>query len=208
MSRQAWLFIAAILLFAFGGCSLVQSDRVQEQADGLPKLTCDQLIQNGPAGNNFLKLTDVRLCSGGYAFRRDMDADMVMYMPVYSAQLPKEPRPGDLRLVLEIFDDRERTRLLAQPDVGELTCELWTRADQLHPWVCETLAAKYPGIRIKKCRVLSVGLHEPTPAKAREIWWYAIISFAIGTGILIWLAWKRSQMFIHSESLDLQDQAV
>jgi hypothetical protein len=59
MSRQAWLFIAAIFLFAVGGCCLVQSDRVQEQADGLPRLACDQLIQNGPAGNNFLKLTDV-----------------------------------------------------------------------------------------------------------------------------------------------------
>jgi hypothetical protein len=137
-----------------------------------------------------------------------MDGDMVMYMPIYSTQLGKEPRPRELRLLLEIFDDRERTRLLAQPDVGELTCELWTRADHVDPWVYETLAAKYPGIQIKKCRVLSVGLHEATPAKAREIWWYAMISFVIGSGILAWLVWKRSQMFIHSETMDLQEEAV
>ena len=133
---------------------------------------------------------------------------MQMYIPVYSAQLGKEPKPRELRLLLEIFDDRERARLLSQPDVGELTCELWTRADQLDPWVCDGLAAKYPGIQIKKCRVLSVGLHEPTPSKAREIWWFAIISFVVGSGILGWLVWKRSRMFIHSETLDPQEQPV
>jgi hypothetical protein len=192
MSRQAWLLVACIFSLAYGGWCFVLSPRVREEANGLPKLTCDELIQNGPGGNPFIKLTDVRLCSKGDVMRIDMDAAMEMYLPIYSARLAKEPEPRDLTLLLEILDSRDRDRLLARPDVGELTCELWTRADKLDRWVCDGLAAKYPGIRVKNCRVLSVGLHEPTEIKAGRIWSYAIVSSVSGGVLLCWLVWRRA----------------
>src|SRR5215471_13999276 len=116
-------------------------------------MTCDELVRNGPGKNQFLKLTDVRLCSGGYAFYRDMDAAMEMFIPIYSSRLAQEPPARELTPLLNIEDDRDRERLLARPDVDELICELWWRVDQLEPWVTDCLAAKYPGIRFRNCRV-------------------------------------------------------
>jgi hypothetical protein len=200
MNRRAWLVVASLCLFAYGAWCVVLSRRVEEQAGGLPRMTCDQLIQNGPRGNAFITLTDVRLCSAGYVFRRDMDAATRMYLPIHSARLRQEPRPRELTLLLEILDDRDSERLLAQPDVGELTCELWTRADQLDPWVREGLAAKYPGIQLKKCRVLSVGLHEPTIPKAQRIWWDAIVSLVLGATILVWVAYSHHMSFIRQNT--------
>ena len=96
---------------------------------------------------------------------------MEMFIPIYSSRLAQEPPARELTLLLNIEDDRERERLLARPDVDELICELWWRVDQLEPWVTDCLAAKYPGIRFRNCRVVSVGLHEPTPIKAQQVWW-------------------------------------
>ena len=191
MTRQAWLAIAFIALFLHGGFCVVQSYWIQAEAENLPRMTCDELIRNGPQGNQFITLTDVRLCSRGYAFYRDMDAAMSMYLPIYSERLGQEPQPRQLALLLEILDDRDRENLLGRPDVGELTCELWTPVDRLDPWVREVLATKYPGIQLAKCRVLSVGLHEPTVLKAYRSTWFGLESFFLGTIMLAWLIWPR-----------------
>ena len=191
MNRWAWLLLACVCSFDYGAWCVALSGRVEEEAGRLPKLTCDQLIKNGPGGNNYITLTDVHLCSRGYAFYRDMDNAMQMYLPIYSSRLPQEPWPRDLAILLEILDDRDRERLLAQPDVGELTCEIWTRVDQIDTGFHEVIAAKYPGIQLKKCRVVSVGLHEPTVLKAQRIRQDAIVSFVLGGALLGWLAWRR-----------------
>jgi hypothetical protein len=189
MNRQSWFVVACVALFLHGGFCLVQCRRIKAEAENLPWMTCEELLRNGPRGNHFITLTDVRLCSRGYAFHRDMDAGMKMYLPIYSARLAQEPQPRELVLLLEILDDRDRDRLLGRPDVGELTCEIWTPIDSLDPWVREALAAKYPGIKLANCRVLSVGLHEPTVIKADRAWWYGIVSFLIGITILGSLIW-------------------
>src|SRR5260370_837764 len=133
-------------------------------------MTCEQLAQNGPGGKQFLRLTDVRLCAGGHAFHRDMDAALETYIPFYSARLGREPRPGELTLVLEILDDRDRERLLGSPNVGELPCQIRPNA-RLEPWAQQELATKYPGIALAPCRVVTVGLQEPTVARANRSWW-------------------------------------
>jgi len=204
MTRRSWLIVAAFALFLHGGCCLELSPRIRKQAENLPRMTCAELVRNGPGKNQFLKLTDVRLCSGGYAFYRDMDAAMEMFIPIYSSRLAQEPPARELTLLLNIEDDRDRERLLARPDVDELICELWWRVDQLEPWVTDCLAAKYPGIRFRNCRVVSVGLHEPTPIKAQEVWWYGIVSFLLGgaaLGLFIWLRVRQRSPEMESERL-------
>ena len=86
---------------------IVKSNRWSDLAKSLPRMTCDDLIQKGPGHNQFIILTDVHLCSRGDALRRDMDADMQMYVPIYSGRLMKEPPPAELKLLLEVLDDRE-----------------------------------------------------------------------------------------------------
>jgi hypothetical protein len=108
-----------------------------------------------------------------------MDGAIEMYIPIYPGRLVQEPAPAELRLLLEVLDDRDWDALRASPGPLEFACEFWTRAEQLHPWVLQTLEAKYPGIQVRRCRVASVGLHEPTAVKAERSWWFAIESFLL-----------------------------
>ncbi len=169
-------------------------------------MTCDDLIQKGPGHNQFIILTDVHLCSRGDALRRDMDADMQMYVPIYSARLMKEPPPAELKLLLEVLDDRERERLLARPDAGELIVELWTASGQLGPWVKDRLGAIYPGMQLAKCRVLSVGLHEPSALRIGSAMQEGIVLLIVGFGCQAgWQVWRfRKNTQSESRSFNLR----
>src|SRR5262245_16550550 len=116
-----WLVVSGLLLM--GGCTLVSRDRIRHDWENLPRMTCDQFIQNGPGGHEFIQLTDVHLCTSGYVWQR-FEHDLELYVPIYPAHLGKEPPPQQLWLVLEILDDRDHKRLLAQPNVGELICQV------------------------------------------------------------------------------------
>jgi hypothetical protein len=205
MNRKWWYAVVSILLLIHGWYCVDHSRTVEQHALQLPEMTCDQLVQNGPGRNNYLKLTDVRLCTRGEAFSRDMDAALQTFIPIYSARLGQEPRPGELRLLLEILDDRDRDALLACPGPVEFACEIWTRADQLDEWVYRALESKYPGIQVRKCRVVTVGLHEPTAVKAHRSWWYGILSFLIGGSLLGWLVFLRPATLVVEGEGDLHD---
>ncbi len=118
-----------------------------------------------------------------------------------------EPAPANLRLLLEILDDRDRDRLLASPGLLEFACEFWTRPEQLDRWVYQVLEAKCPGIQVRKCRVVSVGLHEPTAIKATRSqsrmmhrgvscsgWIDALASGEICLGVADWVADRSAQV--------------
>jgi hypothetical protein len=173
MTRQRqpkWLVVVVAGLFCCGIFMAASSRRTEQLAHSLPRMTCADLIRLGRAAPKFVTLTDVHICENGYAFRRDMDAAMEMYVPAYSTKLAKAPRAADLVLLLEVLDDREQERLLERPEFGELTVELWTAAAGLDPWIPDTLATMYPGIQVANCRVVSVGLHEPSEFRARYEW--------------------------------------
>ena len=165
-SQPKWLIGLTAFAFLCGIFLVATSLRKADRAHGLRRMTCEDLIGNGPGTDQFLTLTDVHLCSAGHAVRRDTDAAMEMYIPIFSDRLKQEPQPADIALLLEVLDDRDREQLLECPDVGELNVELWTRAAQLDPWVLDRLGSIYPGIQLAKCRVLSVGLHEPSALHA------------------------------------------
>jgi hypothetical protein len=113
-----------------------------------------------------------------------------MYVPIYSARLLNEPAPAELKLLLEVLDDRPRDQLLARPNVGELMIELWAPPGRLDPWVKDRLGAIYPGMQLANCRVLSVGLHEPSALRIRSAMQegIALVIAAIGcqAGWQIW----------------------
>jgi hypothetical protein len=185
------LTIALALLIAHGIFCVWNSGSLRRKADVLPKMTCADLLKDGPRGNPYLTLTDVHLAGGGAVFHRDMDEAIEMYVPIYSTRLPREPQPQELKLLLQVLDDRDQERLLEHPDIGDLTCELWTRPGDFDQWMHDGLAAKYPGMPIERCLVLSVGLHEPTPAKAVRSWWFGIESFVAAAVLLACGLWMK-----------------
>src|SRR5262245_47045884 len=110
--QPKWLMGLSALLVLWGALLVGAGYRTERFANDLPRMTCDDLLKMGRAAPQFVILTDVQLCQTGHAFRRDMDAAIEMYVPVYSTKLKKEPRGAELTLLLEVLDDRERRRLL------------------------------------------------------------------------------------------------
>jgi hypothetical protein len=189
-ARTCWFLTASLLCFAYGGCCLVLSGEIRERAASLPRMTCHELVRNGPGKYRFIQLTDVQLCSRGHAFYRDMDAAMQMVIPIHSRQ-EKEPAPADLALLLDIHDDRDRESLLADPDVGKLNCQVDRGIADIDPGFVEYLQTRYPGLRKANLRLVSVGLHEPTEIKSVRTWWHGIVASLVAAAILGWLVGQR-----------------
>ena len=168
-AQPKWLLCVSGIVFLCGAFLVAASLRTAECARGA---AANDVRRFGPkwtrSASEFITLTDIHLGSAGDAFRRDMDSSMEMYVPIFSNHLKQEPQPADITLVLEVLDDRDRDRLLERPDVGELNVEFWTPAGQLDPWVFDRLGSIYPGIQLAKCRVLSIGLHEPSALHVRS----------------------------------------
>jgi hypothetical protein len=202
--QPKWFVAISAGLFLCGAVFVAGSQQTAQRAKALPRMTCGDLIRMGRAAPPFVTLSDVQLCGSGHALRRDMDAAMEMYVPVFSTRLKKEPRAADLVLLLEVLDDRERDRLLGQPAVGDLTVELWTDARSLDPWVGDRLATIYPGIRLANCRVLSVGLHEPSEFRARHEWRDGIGMLLLATACqLSWWICRHISRFRKSVAREL-----
>ena len=194
LHQPKWLLGISAGLLLIGTIFVAASQRTERRAKALPRMSCEDLLKKGRAAPQFVTLTDVHLCGGGHAFRRDMDAAMEMYIPVFSTRLKQEPRTADLVLLLEVLDDRERDRLLSQPAVGELTIELWTDVRELDPWVGNSLAMMYPGMQLANCRVLSVGLHEPSEFRGRHEWRDGIVTLALAAACQLgWWIWRFSE---------------
>jgi hypothetical protein len=205
MSRRAWFAGSGLLLLA-GGLSITNSVIIGERAKRVPVMTCDRLVTQGPGPEGYVTLSDVRLCSRGYVFRRDSisPGDMELYIPVYASRWESEPEPRDLFFVLEIRDDDDRERILEQQRAVEFTCQVHRGSGRLEPWVQESLAAKYPGMRLADVSVLTVGLHEPTARRARSAATYGILELLAGGAILARLNWRKkstsSRTPLHTDS--------
>jgi hypothetical protein len=190
LKQPKWLIGVFALLVLWGAFEAGSSYRTERLAKELPRMTCDELIRKGRSAPQYVILTDVHLGAAGHAFSRDMDAAMEMYVPVYSTKLKKEPRGPEFSLLLQVLDDRDFRRLRERPDVGELTVELWTAAADVDAWVEATLSKMYPGFRVTRCRVISVGLHEPSLFRAENQWIDGIGMMTLGAvGQLGWWIW-------------------
>src|SRR5689334_23035897 len=124
-----WVPLISCALLLYGGCCLVQSPMERQEAAAVPRMTCAQLIKNGPGNNRYVALTDACLSSRPSVAEWDGETGALeMYHPLYEAHQPQEPPPRDLALVLCIMDEMERRRIrddsnqrkqLGQPGLGE-----------------------------------------------------------------------------------------
>jgi hypothetical protein len=198
-----WLLLTALGLFTYGAYCLVQAPRVREQAQAVPRMSCNQLVQNGPGASRYVALTDAHLSDGKSISERDGDTGALeLYHPIYAAHLQQEPDPHGLRLVLCILDEVERRRIrddrdqrqrLGQPGLSELTGEVQAGADQLPPWARQGLTEKYRGLSLDKCWVLIVGRYEPTAIRAASFVQHSVVSLLVAAALLLaWWIWGRA----------------
>jgi hypothetical protein len=162
-------------------------------------MTSDELALNGPPADGQVTVIDLRPCREYVATRHDFDLDF--YVPAYPAGLGQEPTPRDLAFLLQIWDDDTRRRLMEQPGQVEFTCWAHRRArvvevcqgpGQIEEWVRDGLQKKYPGIRLPKIVVLTIGHGStPTPERARSGFRYGIGELLIGGALLSWVAFQR-----------------
>ena len=201
------VFVAAIGALLYGGYCLVQSPLVQQEAARVPKMTCNQLIQNGAANHRYVTLTDACLSSRRSVGQQDSDTGALeMYHPFYAANLVQEPAPRDLNLILCIMDEMDRRRVrddrkqrqqLGQPGLSELTGEVTQGAAQLPSWARQGLRGQFPGIALGQCWVLTVGRYEPTMMRAERLRWHGLLSASAGGVLLLgWLVWRRAALTI------------
>ena len=202
MKRRSWFLLASLGLLAYGVLCLVRFPIERRRALAVPRMTCGQLLQKSPVVEEYVTLTDVRLCRGGFAFWRDAmsPGDVDVFIPVYPAALQAEPPPSDLRLLLEVqdADDWERLR---KAGVVELTCLVHTGSRRVADWAQKHLETKYPGIRFANLVVLTVGLHEPTMAKAGSLLSHGIVATSAGAVALVWLMWRRKAAPVTSDPI-------
>jgi hypothetical protein len=167
MTRSSWVLVVGILALSYGGCVVPNSYAVRELAERVPRMTCDELVRNGPGPNEYVTLTDVRLCRGGYVFRRDSFNGSLdeLVQPVYSARLARPPEPQELALLLRITDDQEKDELIGQPGTVEFTCAVSKGVRKVDAGIARALEDKYPSIQLARCWLLTVGNLEPTAAR-------------------------------------------
>jgi hypothetical protein len=183
MPQRSGFFLGGACLFALGLLlCLVTGPDVRERAARVPRMTFDELQRNGPGAHPYVTVTDARVCAGGFAFDNDADTGALdqLIVPVYDGSLREEPKPRDLQFLLRICDGREKDRVFARPDGVELTCEVRNDLGRIERWLLEDLAKQYPGIRLERCRLLTVGLHEPTEERARSVTLTGLTCLAAG----------------------------
>ena len=139
-----------------------------------------------------MTLTDVRLCRGGFAFWRDAmsPGDVDVFIPAYPAALQSEPPPRDLRLLLEV-QDADDWQHIRNAVAVELTCQVHKGPARVAAWAQKHLESKYPGIQFANLVVLTVGLHEPTMARAESLLRHGIVATSTGAVVLVWFLWRR-----------------
>jgi hypothetical protein len=212
------VLVVAVGVLLYGGYCLIQSPLVRRAAASVPRMSCADLLKNGPGNHPYVALTDAWLNLGRSVSRRDSDTGAVeMYHPLYPANLKEEPAPRDLSLIVCIMDELERRRIrdvrnqqhqLGQAGLGELTGAVTAGAD-LPPWARQGFADKYPGIPLAQCWIITIGRHEPTELRAQKLMNHGILATLAACGmILCWCIWHIASKASSSSSTTPQTSAA
>jgi len=195
---NSWTIAIGALLFLTGGCSITTSYVTQDRLAHVPRMTCDQLVRNGPPADGQVIVTDLKPCREVVGTRYDDSLDS--YVPAYRADLNQQPEPRDLAFLLQVWDDDANRRLLNEPNPGEFSCwgnrrarvvEVCRGPGQIEKWVKDGIEKKYPGIRFAQLTVLTIGHGStPTPERVQSAWRYGIGELLIGTALLSWGAFR------------------
>ena len=200
MRKHFWIAVIAVGMLAYGGHSLWEAPAMRRAIENLPEMTCEQLVRDGPGRHRYVVLTDAALTSGRSVAERDSESGALeLYHPIYPAAESKEPPAVQLNLILGVLDESERRRARddrnqretqGQPGLSPLIVEVTTTADQLPAWAQEGLANNYRGILLSRCRVVTIGLDEPTAAHAQRLQWRGLGFTTLGLMILGWCVWR------------------
>ena len=107
MSRLSWVLVASLGLLAYGVLCLLRFPIERQRALAVPRMTCGQLLQNGPVEAEYVTLTDVRLCRGGFASWRDamFPGDVDVFVPLAESLtqslLPQQHAPTAFLLLVK-----------------------------------------------------------------------------------------------------------
>src|SRR5262245_20919198 len=195
MSRRGWFLVVSLGLLAYGVLCLVRFPIERQRALAVPRMTCRQLLLRGHVADEYVTLTDVRLCRRGFAFWRDAmsPSDVEVFVPVFPADLPSEPASPDLKLLLEV-QDADDWRRIRDSGTAEVTCQVHEGGLRVEDWAQRDLGLKYPGLHFAEVLVLTVGLHEPTMAKADMLLRHGIVATSVAVAILLWLRRRKASM--------------
>jgi len=199
--RKSFFFaVVSLGMLAYGRHCLRKAPEMRQAIDNLPEMSCEQLVRDGSGGHRYLVLTDAALTSGRSVGMRDSESGALeLYHPIYAAGNAKQPPAVELKLILGVFDETDRRRLRDDRDQRQvhrqtgfspIVIEVSTTADQLPDWAQEGLAKGYPGIVLSRCRVVTIGLDEPTEAHARHLQWRGLGLTALGVIMLGWCVWQ------------------
>jgi hypothetical protein len=197
--KHFWLSLIAVGMLVYGGHCLHEAPAMRQAIENLPEMTCEQLVRDGAGGHRYVVLTDAVLSGGRSVAERDGESGALeLYHPIYPAAKAKDPPAVELSLVLGVLDESDRRRVrddrnqrqtLGQPGLSPLTVEVTGTADQLPAWAQEGLANNYRGILLSRCRVVTIGLDEPTAVHAQHLQWRGVGFAVLGVIILGWCAW-------------------
>jgi len=198
--KHLWLSVIGVGTLAYGGRCLREAPAMREAIENLPEMTCEQLVRDGANGHRYVILTDAALSGGRSVAERDGESGALeLYHPVYPAARAKEPPAIELNLVLGVLDETDRRRVRddrnerekqGKPGLSPLIVEVSLTADRLPAWAQEGLANNYRGILLSRCRVVTIGVDEPTPANAQHLQWRGFGFTALGVMLLGWLVWQ------------------
>ena len=192
MSRRGWFLVVSLGLLAYGVLCLVRFPIERQRAMAVPRMTAGQLLEKRPVSGEYVTLIDVRLCRRGFAFWHDAmsPGDVDVFVPIFPAALPSEPAPRDLKLLLEV-QDADDWRRIRDTEIAEVTCQIHQGGGRVDDWAQKDLGSKYPGLHFPDVVVLTVGLHEPTMAKAGNLLRDGIVAASAGVLALAWTLWQR-----------------
>ena len=173
--------ILTFALLIYGVICLVQVPTARRRAAALPQLGLGEFVRRGPVDGEYVTVTGLKLADRGFAFWRDAmsPGDIDVFVPVYSKDEAAEPPPEKLEALLEVqnLDEWERIRNGSTVDV---TARVHHGTTDLEEWARDSLAERYSGLRWDSLIVLSTGLHEPTPEKARLLLVHGVVSGIAG----------------------------
>jgi hypothetical protein len=173
------------------------SDRLQEQAANLPRLTCDQIMQKGPGtgADDLVIVTDVRPCSREPVYWRtgggDIHVDEYFYLPVYPTGAANEPENRDVTFLYFATSREAGLSLLGQPAGTEITCTVHEAFREMDTETQELLVSRYPGLRVRTCWLLTTHRTGPMTEWAEEAYRNGIGFLVVGAlliagAILLW----------------------
>ena len=196
-----FLLIGGVLCLGFGGCNLVVSQRWQEREPNIPRLTCDQILRQGPGTADLVIVTDVRPCTREPVYWStgggDIHIDEYFYLPVYPVGAAKEPENHEVAFLFFTTERDIGLKLIGHPAGTELLCTVGLGISELDSDTQELLASRYPGLRVRDCWLLTT--HDDRSMSERAAQGYrAGIGFLVAgvllitTAIVFWAITARS----------------